>query len=132
LKGKIMKANQFKKGQHVRVIKGDGIYTLSRDVSFTGIVVGEYQPIGLVFRGCLLEIMRDDGIQGSGPNGEWRCVTEHDGVPFIELLDDQEEADLLASYASFEGETPKSAHMAGLDKEEIDPAAYREFMRGLG
>lgn len=109
-----MKVHEFKPGQRIKAIRND-----FNTPEFTGEIIEA--------DGRYLEVKRDDGVSGGGNNGGWLCLPEcpATGVPLVEVIENYkvlEDNDCLP---------PKHVHMAGIDREEINQDAYREFMRGL-
>lgn len=122
-----MKASEFKPGQRVRIVKGDGFYTDDLHLPIEGTVLGEFTKLlyGVCNKGYALEIRREDGLRGFGhlEDGAWICITEKDGIPLIEIIGEAPEVEnKLTSGAA-------RPHIMGLDREEIDPGKYREYMK---
>jgi hypothetical protein len=83
---------------------------------------------GIAFTGTVvwvsdywIHVERDDGAKGSGHMRSWRC-DPCEIEPLVRWAPQGKQIDCTE---------PTESHRMGLDKEEIDQDAYREFMRGL-
>jgi len=109
----------FKYGDRVVCCEGNG----GCDCEYTGTLVIPCASESLAYVEHYLYIVRDDGVQGSGRNGEWRFDWE------LVDLSDWYYCRLIEQAQV--GPASADAHIMGLSPEVIDREAYDSFMRDL-
>lgn len=120
----------YKTGDRVVIIKHDQFLTIGVEVlPIRGEVVVDtpgktwFPDVG---DSRYIQIRRDDGKEGGGDNGAWCAYI----APEYMMLEKDWESGGCSRDSTVE--TKPCKHMAGIDAEEIDTHAYREFMKGLG
>lgn len=96
----------------------------------TGTVTGIVPPKDMIAatQGRMIAlVMRDDGVKGSGPNGEWKvwvkdCIVRPTAAWGVAPSPYTPPSEAVKG---------KSEHKMGLDPEMLDMDAFREFMKGL-
>jgi hypothetical protein len=99
-----------------------GDHVTRPDMEWTGVIVS----IDLSAAGRRVFIIRDDGVRGGGPNGEWRVAYSQ-----LQYAYPEDKAQITLPGM----DTIKNAakpHIPGLDPETCDWDAHKSFIRGLG